>query len=198
MYVSYSNDIPFHKIAKFSPDLRRYVRPLLLSPDGITPGPYKRIYDISGIVLTQITFSYITAPFVILDMRESIIVWVRTYFIIHIGIILSYIYFHSPYGRGFLVKTQKSRQSKLKGKENDNGKHDALLKAKLAMLNASTGDLNQPGPLGVPEDVERDVIEAVRLEIEELKAAGQFEKARLQVESLKGSVEGLRSRAGRG
>jgi len=153
-------------------DLRRYVRPLFLSPDGTTPGPYKRLYDISGIILTQLTFAYITTPFIILDLKESFIFWTRTYFYGHIGIAFLYFYFHSPYGRGVLIKLQKARVAKFtQTKEKEAVAEEKAMEAikdKINRYNVSAMNVNEPGPLGLPEDVERDVIEAGRKELDEV------------------------------
>ncbi|RPB25675.1 MBOAT-domain-containing protein [Terfezia boudieri ATCC MYA-4762] len=174
-------------IAKY---LRRYVRPLFLSPDGITPGPYKRYYDISGIILTQVTFAYVTAPFIILDLKESFIFWTRTYYYGHIGIGFLYFYFHSPYGRGMLIKLQKERvakftQKKLKEAVTEEKAMEAM-KGKLNKYNVSAMNVNEPGPLGLPEDVERDLIEAAKKELNEV----DWKKA----EGLLRGVKSMRNR----
>lgn len=153
---------------------------MFLSPDGVRPGPYKRLYDAAGIVLTQAIFSYATAPFIILDLKESLIFWSRTYFYGHIGIILLYSFFHSPYGRGFLINLQKRRVAKFqKGKEPE--KKDKICEEQVSqgMLGQNNVSVNTggPGPLGLPEDVEEDVLQAGKREFSEVdwkKAEGLF------------------------
>lgn len=154
---------------------------MFLSPDGVSPGPYKRLYDIAGIILTQVTFSYATAPFIILDFKESLIFWSRTYFFGHIGIILLYSFFHSPYTRSFLVNFQKKRVTKFqKGKESETKD-----KGKLGQNNASL-NVGEPGPLGLPEDVESDVLLAGKTEFSEVDQK--------KVEGLLRVVDSLRNR----
>ena len=45
---------------------RRCIRPFFLSPDGKTPTEDKKYYDIVCWLVTQISFSFVTAPFVVL------------------------------------------------------------------------------------------------------------------------------------
>ncbi|EEH16836.1 hypothetical protein PABG_06923 [Paracoccidioides brasiliensis Pb03] len=87
---------------------RRYVRPFFYISDGSSPTPYKRIYDILSWLTTQLSLSFIVAPFVILHFKDSIHVWSSVYFYGIVGIVLSQAFFSSP-AKGYLVKQLKAR-----------------------------------------------------------------------------------------
>lgn len=124
-------------------NFRRYVRPLFIDIDQKSDGPYKQAYDIFGWVVTQITFSYIVAPFLLLDLSASVRVWSNLYFLIHFGVIVSMAFFSSP-GKGMLVQQQKKRIGRA------------------AMKSASSENLTgmrNAGPMGLPDDMEGDIDE---------------------------------------
>lgn len=50
-----------------------------MSADQKSPGPYKKVYDIFGLLVTQFSFAYIVAPFIILDFKNSLLLWSRVY-----------------------------------------------------------------------------------------------------------------------
>lgn len=77
-------------------DFRRHVRPFFLTPDGQRPTPYKRYYDILSYVTTQVAFCFTTAPFVLLTLPDSLLVWARVYFYAIIGVAASMAFFASP------------------------------------------------------------------------------------------------------
>lgn len=127
---------------------RRHVRPLFLAADGQTPSPYKRVYDVFGTVATQLGFSYIVAPFLVLSLSGSIKVWARVGFYGHVAILLAMAFFHSP-AKPWLVKKQRERVGRV------------------ARKSASMDGLNRTdssGPLGLLEDPQMD-LEEMRGEI---------------------------------
>lgn len=77
-------------------DFRRHVRPFFLTPDGQRPTPYKRYYDVLSYVTTQVAFCFTTAPFVLLTLPDSLLVWARVYFYAIIGVAASVAFFASP------------------------------------------------------------------------------------------------------
>ncbi|PGH06624.1 lysophospholipid acyltransferase [Blastomyces parvus] len=87
---------------------RRNVRPFFLTPDGSSPTPYKRFYDILSWLTTQLALSFIAAPFVILHFKPSIHVWSSVYYYGIVGIAASQAFFSSP-AKGYLVKRLKAR-----------------------------------------------------------------------------------------
>ncbi|EEQ90171.1 hypothetical protein RJZ56_003066 [Blastomyces dermatitidis] len=89
-------------------NFRRNVRPFFLTPDGSSPTPYKRFYDILSWLTTQLALSFIVAPFVILHFKQSIHVWSSVYYYGIVGIAASQAFFSSP-AKGYLVKRLKAR-----------------------------------------------------------------------------------------
>lgn len=63
-------------VAKY---FRRHVRPFFMNADQNTAGPYKKAYDLFGLIVTQFSFAYIVAPFIILDFKNSLLLWSRVY-----------------------------------------------------------------------------------------------------------------------
>ncbi|KLJ10549.1 hypothetical protein EMPG_14069 [Blastomyces silverae] len=89
-------------------NFRRNVRPFFLTPDGSSPTPYKRFYDILSWLTTQLALSFIAAPFVILHFKPSIHVWSSVYYYGIVGIAASQAFFSSP-AKSYLVKRLKAR-----------------------------------------------------------------------------------------
>jgi lysophospholipid acyltransferase len=69
------------------------IRPLFLTPDGKTPLPSKRYYDIFTLILTQVAFAYTVAPFILLSFGSVMTVWARVYFYTLIGTAASFALF---------------------------------------------------------------------------------------------------------
>jgi len=68
----------------------------------------KIYYDIFSYLITQLAFSFVTAPFVLLTLSASFLVWARVYFYGAIGTALATAFFASP-AKGFLVKKLNAR-----------------------------------------------------------------------------------------
>ncbi|KAF8245090.1 MBOAT-domain-containing protein [Wilcoxina mikolae CBS 423.85] len=120
---------------------RRHVRPLFLSADQKSAGPYKKAYDIFSMIITQLAFSYVAAPFIILSLSGSIKVWTRAFFIVHLGIIASMAFFNSP-GKQWLVAKQQKRAGRARMERS-----------------ISNDSIHQEGgghPMGLPEDAAAD------------------------------------------
>jgi lysophospholipid acyltransferase len=122
-------------------DFRRYVRPLFLSPDGQHPTRYKIYYDVFTYFATQTAFSFTTVPFVVLSLRDSLLVWQRVYFYAIIGTIVSMAFFASP-GKAWLIQQQKKRGAP-------------------QIKRTPSQQALSPG-LGLPNDPERDIDDALR------------------------------------
>jgi lysophospholipid acyltransferase len=127
-----------------STEFRRHVRPLFLSADQKSAGPYKQAYDIFSIISTQFAFSYVAAPFIILSFSGSIKVWARAYFIAHLGIMASMAFFNSP-GKQWLVAKQQKRAGR----------------ARMMERSISNDSIHQEGGglMGLPEDAAADLEE---------------------------------------
>ena len=82
---------------------RRHFRPFFLTPDGKKGTKYKIYYDVVCWFVTQLAFSFATAPFVILGFNDSITAWARVYFYCIVGTAASMAFFASP-AKQILVK----------------------------------------------------------------------------------------------
>ena len=79
-----------------------------MSIDGKQPLPRKRYYDFFSLVVTQSTFSFCTAPFVILSIGDSLVVWARVYFYCVVGVGACSLFLLTP-GKSWLQSENKKR-----------------------------------------------------------------------------------------
>lgn len=136
-------------------NFRRYIRPFFMTPDGQTPIPNKKYYDIFCLLATQIGFCFTTAPFVILGFSDSIKIWSRVYFYCIIGVAASMGFFASP-AKQYLIQQINKRSSPRMHRS------------------ASQETVGQP-TLGLPNDPGRDIEEAlqeIRTEVETRRRRG--------------------------
>ncbi|EFZ03510.2 MBOAT family protein [Metarhizium robertsii ARSEF 23] len=135
-------------------NFRRLVRPFFL--DAITggPSPRKKYYDAASFIVTQLTFSFATTPFLVLTFADSIRAWSRVYFYGAAWTVIGLLFFASP-GKTVLKAELEKRQGKASAK---------------LVRSASTDSLTGKDPiLGISKDPERDVTEAmaeIRAEVE--------------------------------
>ncbi|KAI1002456.1 Lysophospholipid acyltransferase [Podosphaera aphanis] len=92
-------------------NFRRHLRPFFLDPSTSKPTSLKPIYDIFSYLVTQLAFSFLTAPFIFLTLETSLTVWSRVYYYGVAGTIISTIFFSSP-GKAYLVKKLNHRTLK--------------------------------------------------------------------------------------
>lgn len=148
-------------------NFRRYVRPFFLaapkdsSDKNPAPLPTKRYYDFLSWFVTQIAFSFVTAPFVLLTLPDSIKVWGRVYFYVPVGVAISMAAF-SPYlpFKKMLVKRLENR--------NQRPGHPLS-------RTHSQDTLHPPTLLGLPHDPAAqidDAIGEIRTEIEARRRRG--------------------------
>ncbi|TEY74310.1 hypothetical protein BOTCAL_0074g00270 [Botryotinia calthae] len=136
---------------------RRCFRPFFIDPKTSQPTSHKLYYDVFSWLATQLAFSFTVAPFILLTLPASFLVWSRVYFYAVIGTALSTAFFASP-AKSHLMKIVSERT----------GKSDKGLKR-----SASMESLGGKEPvLGLPADPSRDLDEA----IEEAKAELQARK----------------------
>ncbi|KAI1980989.1 Lysophospholipid acyltransferase [Ophidiomyces ophidiicola] len=142
-------------------NLRRHLRPFFMTPDGSKPTPQKRYYDILGWVTTQLTLSFVVAPFILLTFGDCIAAWAHVYYYGIFGIAVSLVFFASP-AKAILVQKIKLRNKGFTPPPRDE--------------KAASDKVLSPGPtLGLPDDPERDFDEAMReikAEIEARKRNG--------------------------
>lgn len=138
------------------PDFRRHVRPFFLTPDGQRSTPYKIYYDIFTYFVTQTAFCFTTAPFVLLTLPSSLLVWARVYFYTIVGTAASMAFFASP-AKPWLEQKLKTRNQHALQPQKENAEH-------------------RMGVLGLPDDPAGDIDEAVqeiREEVEARRRRGQ-------------------------
>ncbi|KAK9772634.1 putative MBOAT family protein [Seiridium cardinale] len=140
---------------------RRNVRPFFLDPVSQKPLPRKRYYDIASYIATQSIFSFVVAPFVILEFADSIAVWSRVYFYAVVATFASLAFFASP-GKQWL-KAQHEKRSR-----------EAGVKMIKSLSTESLQSVAQQEPiLGLSQDPAGDANEAVseiRAQVERAKA----------------------------
>ena len=81
-----------------------------MTPDGKKPTEYKRYYDIFTWLVTQLAFSFTTAPFILLSIHASMLAWARVYFYCIIGVTLCSVFLVTP-GKTYLQQRVKARTS---------------------------------------------------------------------------------------
>jgi lysophospholipid acyltransferase len=119
------------------------VRPFFLTPDGQKGNKYKPYYDIATYIITQAVFCFTTAPFILLNLPDSLLVWGRVYFFAVIGVVVSMAFFASP-AKIWLIKQQKKRTSTVEQPKKPDKEQS-----------------NQP-LLGLPDDPSKDIDEAIQ------------------------------------
>lgn len=149
---------------------RRYLRPFFLDAKTSQPTSAKIYYDVFSYLATQVTFSFVTAPFVLLTLPASFLVWSRVYFY---GIVVTAgatAFFHSP-AKTFLVKRLKKRADTPELKRT-----------------ASQDSVTRHEPvLGLPAEPQQDIEELVgevkaELEARQRKGKGK-EKAHVELKT---------------
>jgi lysophospholipid acyltransferase len=132
-----------------------------LDPKTSQPTSHKIYYDIFSYFVTQITFSFTTAPFVLLTLPASFLVWARVYFYGAVGTALATAFFASP-AKAVLVKKLNKRAGTTTLKRT-----------------ASQDSLSSKEPvLGLPAEPEKDLDELVGEVKAEIEARQRKEKAK--------------------
>ncbi|KAL7789862.1 MBOAT, membrane-bound O-acyltransferase family domain-containing protein [Trichoderma ceciliae] len=127
-------------------NFRRHVRPFFLDPITGSPSSKKKYYDFATYLVTQLTFSFTTLPFLVLTFKDSLRAWSHVYFYAFIWTSAAMAFFASP-GRALLKRKLESRQ----------GKASARLQRSI-----SSESLSGKEPiLGISKDPEEDLAEAV-------------------------------------
>jgi lysophospholipid acyltransferase len=131
-------------------DARRLLRPFFLAPDGKTPTKYKPYYDFFTWIVTQLAFSFVTTPFILLSIHDSMLAWARVYFYCVIGVTICSIFLITP-GKAYLQKKVKARSLRPE-------------------LRRGESQESMQGPtLGVPSEPGREFDEMVDEILEEVK-----------------------------
>lgn len=105
-----------------------------MSADGAKAGPYKRYYDIFTWLVTQLTFSFVTAPFILLTIPASTTAWARVYFYAIIGTGACSLFLLTP-GKPWLQKKVKAHSTRPTGQLHRNESQESLHGATLGVPN---------------------------------------------------------------
>jgi lysophospholipid acyltransferase len=122
-----------------------------MSPDGTKPLPTKRYYDIFTWLVTQLAFSFTTAPFILLTIRDSLYVWHANYYYCIVGVTICSIFLASP-GKAWLAKKIKARQT-----------------SRPAICRSESMESLQGATLGVPSEPGKEWEEMINEVTEEVK-----------------------------
>lgn len=107
-YLTFITGSLFQSLGK---TFRRNIRPIFLQADGVSPGPYKPLYDVVCFLVTQLAFGFAVQPFVLLDLKPSLEIWSTVYFFVFIFIAIFWFLFHGPYKK-FVIRTLKAYHPK--------------------------------------------------------------------------------------
>ncbi|KAK4548479.1 hypothetical protein LTR36_009389 [Oleoguttula mirabilis] len=125
---------------------RRLLRPFFLTPDGTKPTPYKSYYDLLTWLVTQLAFSFVTAPFILLTIHDSLHAWARVYFYAIVGTLACSAFLASP-GKSWLQAKVKARSS------SNNNTSTGPPGGALGRVESDNGDgLQEGATLGVPSE----------------------------------------------
>ncbi|EHL03575.1 putative Lysophospholipid acyltransferase [Glarea lozoyensis 74030] len=141
---------------------RRYFRPFFLDPKTTQPKPTKIYYDVASWLVTQTAFCFVTAPFVLLSLPASFLVWARVYFYGAVGTALATAFFSSP-AKGLLIQKLKAR----------------VPAPDLKRVNSNDSIQHHEPVLGLPGEPQKDLEELVgevRAEVELRKRKGSLGK----------------------
>lgn len=110
-------------------------------------------------IVTQLTFSFVAAPFLILTFSGSLLAWSRVYFYAVVGTAASMAFFASP-AKKTLRKMLEARAAKagvvVDGKQQQSSKRVVEIKR-----TGSTDSLQNLPVLGMSQDPERELDEAL-------------------------------------
>jgi lysophospholipid acyltransferase len=159
------------------------IRPLFMTPDGKSPLPSKKYYDLFTVILTQTVFAYVVAPFILLGFSDTIKVWARVYFYTLIGVAASFALFSRSFPfRKQLVQRQSARTPQPAANNFDDpaiekAAREEIRRERLARTNSAdsvAGHAKMP-LLGIADDPEAEIDEIVaevKAEIEQRKRRG--------------------------
>lgn len=121
-----------------------------MTPDGSAPLPRKRYYDVVSWVVTQLAFAFVTTPFILLNLSDSMRAWASVYFYVVIGVSLSGALTASP--------AKRNIQQRLKART-----------TRPAMKRQESMEEFHGATLGVPGDPGKEFDEMVNEIVEEVK-----------------------------
>lgn len=81
---------------------RRNFRPIFMEADGKTPKKTKIFYDALTLVVTQLSFGFVSQPFVILDFKRSLYCWSTVYFYVPVVTAVTLFLFKGPFAKSVI------------------------------------------------------------------------------------------------
>jgi lysophospholipid acyltransferase len=148
-------------------DARRMIRPLFLTADGKGDLPSKKYYDVFTAILTQATFAFTVAPFILLDFSDTVKVWSRVYFYVLLGVAASFALFSRslPF-RKQLVQRQAVRVAPVAAAELDASSVEKVAREEMDRISrvnsgASTASSWKAPTLGISDDPEAEIAEII-------------------------------------
>lgn len=126
-----------------------------MTPEGNKPTQYKPYYDFFTWLVTQLAFSFTTAPFILLSVHSSMLAWARVYFYCIIGVTICSVFLVTP-GKTYLQKKVKARTATAK-------------KAEDSLPRTESQENMQGATLGVPYEPGQEFDEMVDEIMEEVK-----------------------------
>ena len=82
--------------------IRRHIRPIFANEHSLWHW-LKPVYDVTGIVTTQLTTVYIVIPFLVRDIWQCFLIYRALYFFVHVGMVVLYVAFETKLGRAGLA-----------------------------------------------------------------------------------------------
>jgi lysophospholipid acyltransferase len=162
------------------------IRPLFMTPDGKTPLPTKKYYDIFTFLITQAAFAFTVAPFILLSFSDTVKVWSRVHFYTLIAVAASFALFSRslPFRKEFTKRqaarappptTDNIEKAAKEAVEKDNLEHR---QQRLRRESSGASSIVRKAPtLGIADDPEADIDEIVaevKAEIEERRRRGSL------------------------
>ncbi|KAK9240740.1 MBOAT, membrane-bound O-acyltransferase family-domain-containing protein [Lipomyces kononenkoae] len=150
---------------------RRYIRPLFLTPDLSQAGPYKAYYDVLTYVGTQLTMAYAVQPFVLLTFSDSMKAWRAVYFYIHI-ILFTMTAIFSTKSVTKKIELMLAARTKTASKLEQLRFEIEKARAKRApseLVGREVEEVHEPS-LGIPDNSIEESVEAIQMDLAELKS----------------------------
>lgn len=143
------------------------IRPLFLTTDGKSDLPSKKYYDVITAILTQATFAFTVAPFILLDFSDTVKVWSRVYFYVLIGVAASFALFSRslPF-RKQLTQRQAARVAPAAAADLDASSVEKAAREEMNKISrvdseASTASSRKAPTLGISDDPEAEIAEII-------------------------------------
>lgn len=170
---------------------RRNLRPIFMEADGKTPKKTKIFYDALTLIVTQLSFGFVSQPFVILDFKKSLYCWSTVYFYVPVVTAITLFLFKGPYARSVIKFCQSLAPAKVVPTKVSTLTAEESAKVNI-VVDSILNDENEAPTLGLPpiDALEGTSTEELREELKDLSDAwGSFRGRR---GSFSNDLEGLK------